>query len=76
MKLDSVESGFIDGAVGGVGVPLSVGLDLFDCQRARGRIGRRHGDSRCSDQFKAGVLGLEQLKVCCATESPKLEEDV
>ena len=59
MKLNSVESGLVDGAVGGVGVPLSVGLNLFDCQRARGRVGRRHGDGRCADQFKAGVLGLE-----------------
>ena len=76
MKLNSVESGLVDGAVGGVGVPLSVGLDLFDCQRARGRVGRRHGDSRCADKFKTGVLGLEQLKLRGATESPKLEEDV
>ena len=76
MKLNSVESGLVDGPVCGVGVPLSVGPDLFDCQRAGGRVGRRDGDGRCADNFKAGVLGLEQLKLCGATESPKLEEYV
>ena len=76
MELNSVKSGLVDGAVGGVSIPLSVGFDLFDCQRAGGRVGRGDGDSRCADQFKTGVLGLEQLKVCGTTESPELEEDV
>jgi hypothetical protein len=76
MELDSVESGLVDGFVGGVGVPLNVGFDLFDCQRTRGRVGRGDGDSGWADEFKAGVLGLEQFRISGTTESPKLEEDV
>ena len=76
MKFDSVESGPVDGFVGGLGVPLNVGFNLFDCQWTGGRVGRGHGDIGRANQFKVGVLGLEQFKVCSATESPKLKEDV
>jgi hypothetical protein len=45
--------------------------------RTRGRVGRGHGDGGRADQFKAGVLGLERVKLCGGTtESPKLEEDM
>jgi hypothetical protein len=76
MELNSVESGTVDGSVGGVCVPLDVGFDLFDCHGTGGRVGRGHGDGGRADQFKAGVLGLERVKLCGATESPKLEENV
>ena len=56
MELNSVESGLIDGFIGGVGVPLDVCFDLFNCQRTRGWVGRRNGDGGCADKFKAGVL--------------------
>ena len=59
MELNSVESGLVDGFIGGVGVPLDVCFDLFDCQRTRGRVGRRNRDGGCADKFKAGVLRLE-----------------
>jgi len=59
MDLDAVESSSVDRFVSGVGVPLGVGLDFCHCQRARDRVGRRHGDGGCADQFEAGVLGLE-----------------
>ena len=76
MELNSVESGLIDGSICGVGIPLDVGFDLFDRQRTRGRVGRGHGDGRWAHKVKFGVLGLEQLYVCGATESPELEEVV
>ena len=76
MELNSVEPSLVDSFIGGVGVPLHVGVDLFDRQRTRGRVGRGDGDGGCADQFKAGVFELEQFKVCGTTESPKLEEDV
>ena len=44
MELDAVESGTVDGFFGGIDVPLSVGLDLFDRQRTRDQVGRGHGD--------------------------------
>jgi hypothetical protein len=37
VELDPIESGLVDGLVGGSGVPLDVGVDFFDCQRTRGR---------------------------------------
>jgi hypothetical protein len=76
MDFNSVKPSLVDGFVGGVCVPLDVGSHLFDCHGARGRVGRGHGDGGRADQFKAGVLGLEQVNVCGSTESPKLEEDV
>jgi len=76
MKFDSVESGLVDGFVGGLGMPLNVGFNLFDCQWTRGRVGRGDGDIGRADQFKVGVLGLEQFRVCSAAEGPKLKEDV
>ena len=63
VELDSVESGLVDSLVGGVGVPLDVGFDLFDRHRTRGRVGRGDGDGGRANQFKAGILGLEQLRV-------------
>jgi hypothetical protein len=36
VELNSVESGTVDGSVGGVGVPLDVGFDLFDCHEGEG----------------------------------------
>ena len=68
--------GLVDSLIGSIGVPLNVGSDLFDCQRTRSRVGRGHGDSGCADKFEAGVLCLEQVELCSATESPELEEDV
>ena len=45
VEFDAVESGsFADFACSN-SVPPDVGLDLFDCQRTRGRAGRRHGDN-------------------------------
>ena len=76
VELDSVEPGLVNGLIGGIGVPLDVGFDLFNCQRARGRLGRVDGDSGCTDKIEAGVLGLEWLDVCSATEGPKLQENM
>ena len=74
VELDAVESGPVDGLVGGNGVPLDVGLDLFDRQRTRSRVGGGYGDGRWANQFDA--LGLGFFGVRGATEGPKLEEDV
>ena len=76
VKLDAVESSPVDGFIGGDGMPLDVGLDLLDCQRARGRTGRRHGDGGSANKFETGVFGLEEFNVRAATESPKLEVDI
>jgi hypothetical protein len=76
VELDSVESCLIDGFVGSSGMPLDVGVDFFDRQRTRGRVGRGHGDGGWADQFEARILGFEQFDVRGATESPKLEKDV
>ena len=76
VELDAVESGLVDGSVSGSGVPLDVGLDLFDRQRTRDRVGRGHGDSGRGDQFEIGVFGLERFNFRAATESPKLEENI
>ena len=76
VEFDAVESGSADGFVCGNIVPLGVGLDLFDCQRTKGWVGRRHEDDGCADQLKPGVLGLKWFGVRGTTESPKLEEDV
>ena len=76
VELDAVESGLVDGFVGGGGIPLDVGLDLFNRHRTWGRIGRGDGDGRWADEFEAWVLRLESLRVCGAAESQKLEEDV
>ena len=76
MELNSIKSGLIDGPVCGVSVPLNVGVDLFDRQRTRGRVGRGDGDGGCANKLEVGILGLEQLGVCGTTENPKLEEDV
>ena len=56
VELDAVESGPVDGLVGGNGVPLDVGLDLFDRQRTRSRVGRGYGDGRWANQFDALAL--------------------
>ena len=75
-ELDAVEPGLIDGFIGGGCVPLDVGLDLFNCQRTRGRVGRGHRDGRWADQFETGVLCLEQFGFRDTAMSPKLEESV
>ena len=76
VELDAIKSGLVDSFVGGGGVPLEVGLDLFDRHRTWGRVGRGHGDGRWADEFEVGVLRLEKLNFCSSAESPKLEEDV
>ena len=76
VKLDPVESGLVDGPVGCVGMPLDVGLDFVDRHRTGSRVGWRNGDGRWADNFRVGVLGLEQFDVCGATVSPELDKDV
>ena len=76
VKLDSVEPGLFNGLFCCIGVPLDVSLDFSGRQWAGGRVGRRDRDGGCPDEFKAGILGFEQLDVCGATMSPELEEDV
>ena len=76
MELDSVKSSPVDSSISGVGVPLNVSLDFVNGQRTGSGIGRGNGDGGCANEFKVGVLGLEQFDVCGTTEGPKLEEDV
>jgi hypothetical protein len=76
VELDPIESCLINGLVGSSGVPLDVGVDFFDRQRTRGRVGRGHRDGGWADQFEARILGFEQFDVRGAAESPKLEKDV
>ena len=76
VELDAVESSLVNGPVGCGGIPLDVSLDFFNRHWTWGVVGRGDGDSGWGDVFEAGVLRLEQLRVCGATESPKLEEDV
>ena len=45
VEFDAVESGSVADFACSNSVPPYVGLDLFDCQRTRGRAGRRHGDN-------------------------------
>jgi len=59
VELDAVESGPVDGFVGGSGVPLDVGLDFLDRHWTWGRVGRGHRNGRWPDEFEVGVLGLE-----------------
>ena len=76
VELDPVESGLVDSSICGGSVPPGIGLDFFDRHRAWSLVGRGDGDGGWADEFEAGVLRLEKLRVCGATESPKLEEDV
>ena len=76
VELDSVKSGPVDGFIGSVGVPLNVSLDFVNGQRTGSRMGRGHGDGGCANEFKVGILCLEQFNVRGTTEGPKLEEDV
>ena len=76
VELDSVESGLVNSSTCSVGIPLRVNFDLFGRQRTRSRLGRVDGDGGCTNNFKAGVLRLEQFNVCSAAEGPKLKENV
>jgi hypothetical protein len=75
-ELDTIETGLVDGFSGCIGIPLDISFDFIDRERARDRVGGRHGDTRGSDHIKIRIFGLEQVKVGGTADRPKLEEDV
>ena len=76
VKLYPVESGLVDGPVGGVDVPLDVSIDFVGRHRTRNGVRGGYRDGRRADDFGVGVLGLEQFELCGATVGPELNEDV